>query len=447
MSSRDGHALAPGTAARSSARSRSARRSLRPSSLGLRGLDVDRRLVGLRLVGLRLVVLRRSSFGGFGSSASWPCRAWASGRCFLGRRRSNFGRGALRSGSISKMWAIFGMRVASRAMVAFTSAWRSLGSDVGMTLSRTGANASASSTATHRSAGASSVRAAPAPSVSLVASSGGSGDAGLGRAGAQAQGPHDAADLDGGGQLGEPRLVLGVGPGGQPLAQRLGEGPGLVVLGGRVGGGDHRAQVAQVEHLEVALGGLGAVAPLGGAHLRHQLLRQLEQGPGGDRRRRRRRCARRSASRSPDARPGARRARPAPRPAAAPPGATRAARCDGSSRAGGAWPWAARPRGSAAARGGCGAAGDPCARAGRRARRPCAPRHAPSPRPRRPGAARRGEVRRGAARRGGRPRAGGPDRRGCGSARVVVTSGSSVGRPAARGAPAPGECPSTGRRR
>ena len=70
--------------------------------------------------------------------------------CFFGGRRRSDGRGALRSGVISKMWAILGMRVASRAMVALTSGCSSLGSDAGMTLSRTGANASASSTVTQR---------------------------------------------------------------------------------------------------------------------------------------------------------------------------------------------------------------------------------------------------------------------------------------------------------
>ena len=83
-------------------------------------------------------------------------------------------------GAISKMWAIFGMRVARRAMVARTSGWSSFGSEAGITLSRTGAKASASSTATQRSGAASSVRAAPAPSVSLAASSGGSGAPALG---------------------------------------------------------------------------------------------------------------------------------------------------------------------------------------------------------------------------------------------------------------------------
>ncbi len=46
--------------------------------------------------------------------------------------------------------------------------------------------------------------------------------------------------------------------------------------------GHDRAKVAEVEHIEVALGGLGSVAPLGRAHLRHQLLGQLQQGPSGD---------------------------------------------------------------------------------------------------------------------------------------------------------------------
>ena len=79
-------------------------------------------------------------------------RAWAWG-VFLGLRRSTLGRGALRSGAISKMWAIFGMRVARRAIVDRTSSCSSLGSDVGITLSRTGEKASASSTATQRSGG------------------------------------------------------------------------------------------------------------------------------------------------------------------------------------------------------------------------------------------------------------------------------------------------------
>ena len=48
--------------------------------------------------------------------------------------------------------------------------------------------------------------------------------------------------------------------------------------------GHDRPQVAEVDHLEVALGGLGPVAPLGGAHLRHELLGHLQQRPGRDRR-------------------------------------------------------------------------------------------------------------------------------------------------------------------
>ena len=224
-----------------------------------------------------------------------------------------------------------------------------------MTLSRTGENASASSTATQRSGAASSVSAAPAPSVRRVASSGGSGAPALG-----------GRELSRRARTIRPTSTVAVSSASQawcsastrvarPSRSDWASARVSSSLARGVGGGHDRAQVAEVDHVEVALGGLGAVAPLGDAHLRHELLGQLEQRAGRDRRCRRPRCARRSASRWPGARRGARRARPARRSGAAPRGATRAARCDGPCRRGGAWPSGARPRAWAAARDGCGA--------------------------------------------------------------------------------------------
>ena len=137
-----------GSAARGSARGRSARRrALRRHGLDSLGARARRRRRGgsaraldssrgggrgglVRRGGLGLG-WRRLGLGGLGVSGGLSrlgLSDFALGGCFLGgRRRSIFGRGALRSGSISKMWAIFGIRVARRAMVARTSGWRSFG--------------------------------------------------------------------------------------------------------------------------------------------------------------------------------------------------------------------------------------------------------------------------------------------------------------------------------
>ena len=81
--------------------------------------------------------------------------------------------------------------------------------------------------------------------------SAGSGSARLGRPGGQAEGAHDPAFGQVAGDLGQPVRLLLVDPAGQALAQRVGQRAGVVVLGRRVGCDDDRAQVTQVEFVEV----------------------------------------------------------------------------------------------------------------------------------------------------------------------------------------------------
>ena len=60
--------------------------------------------------------------------------------------------------------------------------------------------------------------------------------------------------------------MLAVDPFGQALAvELLGERPGVLVARPGVGGVHDRAEVAEVDRVELGDGGLGAVAPLGAA--------------------------------------------------------------------------------------------------------------------------------------------------------------------------------------
>ena len=190
--------------------------------------------------------------------------------------------------------------------------------------------------------------------------------------------------------------------------------------------GHDRAQVAEVEHLEVALGGLGAVAPLGGAHLRHELLGHLQQRAGRDRR-----LAGGGALGVLLLDGLAHGGQPAEHDLLGDRALLLGQRLEqrvavGLARRAGAWPWGARRRARAAARGGCGAAGGPCARGARpiaalavaRSRR-SPPRPSPSRRGAVAAAAVAATARRGAGRGRSRLRV----------ARVVVTRGSSLAGP------------------
>ena len=76
--------------------------------------------------------------------------------------------------------------------------------------------------------------------------------------------------------------MLFVHPTVQRIAQLTGQGPRLVVAGRSIGGDDDGAQIAKVELVDVGERAFGAVSPLGGAHLRPQLLRQRHQLGGVD---------------------------------------------------------------------------------------------------------------------------------------------------------------------
>ena len=102
-------------------------------------------------------------------------------------------------------------------------------------------------------------------------------DAGLRRLRRQPQGPHHPADLEGRLDVGEPQGQLLVLLRHQRRLERGGERTGGLVAGDqRVVGRRHdAAQVAQVEVLELALRGLGAVQPVGDAELGEQVLGHL----------------------------------------------------------------------------------------------------------------------------------------------------------------------------
>ena len=191
--------------------------------------------------------------------------------CFLGasRRavgRSGFGVGALAGTSTPNRAAIWGSNGPRRFTVAVSSSERASGAAAGTTRARTGKNATASSTADQRSGPSVGCNEAVVASARRVASEPGR-DAGLRRLRRQPQGPHHPADLEGRLDVGEPQGQLLVLLRHQRRLERGGERTGGLVAGDqRVVGRRHdAAQVAQVEVLELALRGLGAVQPVGDA--------------------------------------------------------------------------------------------------------------------------------------------------------------------------------------
>ena len=106
--------------------------------------------------------------------------------------------------------------------------------------------------------------------------SGGSGEPGLGGREANAQRPDGAALAYGAGQLVEPFAVVHYQTLGQAGAKALGQGPGLVVAGGTVGGRDHRAEVPQLNLGDPGERGVGPVMPFGRLQDGSELFRQRQ---------------------------------------------------------------------------------------------------------------------------------------------------------------------------
>ena len=177
-----------------------------------------------------------------------------------------------------------GTRPAYLRIVARSSSLGDSGTDAGFTSPRTGAYAAASSTAAHRSAPMSAVSPAPAASTSAVRSS-------VGRIVPAFGGRDDKRNA----RTTRPALTARPRSSSQfacSVSTRCSSFSrscaaswrGLVVARGGVGGDDDRAQVAQVELVGIGHGGIGAVAPIGGAHAGEQLLGEVEQLGRVDRR-------------------------------------------------------------------------------------------------------------------------------------------------------------------
>ena len=104
----------------------------------------------------------------------------------------------------------------------------------------------------------------------------------LRRTGAQAQRPDEATAVEVGGDVGDPERLLLLDPTGQTLLDLVLQRQRLLVTGDAVGGDDHRAQVTQVELVEIGERGIGAVTPLGGAQPGKELLGERDQLIGRD---------------------------------------------------------------------------------------------------------------------------------------------------------------------
>ncbi len=110
----------------------------------------------------------------------------------------------------------------------------------------------------------------------------GQGGTRLGGTRADPKSSDDPSNIDRGGQLGQPCGVLSVHASCQAFLELLGEGSGLFVLGTGISGRHHRAQIAQVKVLEVALGSFGSISPLRGTDPRYELLGDVEERARGD---------------------------------------------------------------------------------------------------------------------------------------------------------------------
>src|SRR5581483_2749720 len=106
----------------------------------------------------------------------------------------------------------------------------------------------------------------------------------LRRTGAEAQGAYRPARVERLGELCHPFLVGAIDAACERVAQLRGERSRVVVARRRVGRHDDRAEVAQVELVDVGERRFGTVTPLGRAQARSQLLRERQQLLAVDRR-------------------------------------------------------------------------------------------------------------------------------------------------------------------
>ena len=204
--------------------------------------------------------LGASGDGSSAAAASGSARSAAPRRRTARRPGGAAGRGASRSPAGRRTWPPAGA--------------------VGATSVRTGENAAASRTAAQRSGPSIGCSDAVVASASRVARAPGNGTPAFGgcddRRRARTTRPTSSAASTSASQSASSSLLLGderrLELGGQ-LAGRLVAGDERVV-----GRGDDAAQVAQVEVLELALGGLGAVEPVGDAQAGEQLLGHLHDG-------------------------------------------------------------------------------------------------------------------------------------------------------------------------
>ena len=173
--------------------------------------------------------------------------------------------------------AICGTRAAAARTAVSSVSSGSAGTDTGSTRRWTGENESASSTVAQRSDTVSAASAALVASISRPARSAGSGSPAFGGRELSRRARTTRPSAERRRDLPQPRALLLVDPAGQALAQRGRQGAGLVVAGRALGGHDDRAEVAQVELLEVGHRRLGPVPPLGGAQAGEQLLGQVDE--------------------------------------------------------------------------------------------------------------------------------------------------------------------------
>ncbi len=197
--------------------------------------------------------------------------------------RSGLGDGPPVGTATPNRVAIWGMSDARRVTVAVSSSLTCDGGAAAVTCARTGENAAASRTA------AQTVRCSVGGERRRGGLGQAAGDLGretharLGRLSRHLERPDHTTDTERSVDVLEPVLVLALLLGDERGLQFVRDLTGRLVTrdDGIVAGGDDRAQVAEVEFLEVLLRRVGTVEPLGDAQLRQQFLAILSTPASG----------------------------------------------------------------------------------------------------------------------------------------------------------------------